>query len=69
MFDDLTLDELRQWKQELCEFMRSNAGVQSFTMPDGISMNVNQDNAWQVLREVNQSIQRKLGRGGRFVGD
>ena len=68
MFDDLTLDELQSWKRELCDFMRSNVGVQSFSTPDGVSMSVNQNNAWKVLQEINQSIARKLGRGGRFIG-
>jgi hypothetical protein len=67
MFDDLTLDDLRQWKRELLAFMRSHAGVQSFSLPDGVSMNVHQDNAWKVLGEINQSIKRKLGHGGRFI--
>jgi len=68
MFDDLTLDELQSWKRELITFMRSHIGVQSFSMPDGVSMNVDQANAWKLLEEVNQAIQRKHGHGGRFVG-
>ena len=67
MFDDLSLDELREWKREIYTFLRSNMAVQSFSMPDGISMNVTKDDAWKCLEEINLSIKRKLGRRGKFV--
>jgi len=68
MFDDLTLEELRRWKAELYQFLRANVGVQSFSLPDGVSMNVTKDDAWKYMTEINKAIKKKLGRGGRFIG-
>lgn len=68
MFDDLTLEELQSWKRELYAFMRKNVGIQSFSLPSGVSMNVTKDDAWKYMQEINQSIKRKLGGGGRFIG-
>lgn len=40
MFDDYSLDELKSFRKQLTQKMLDNAGLGSFSLPDGVSISV-----------------------------
>ena len=67
MFDDYSLTELREIRKQLSAKMLANAGLGSFSLPDGVSISVDAGNLKEVLEMVTDAIRRKEGRGSRFV--
>lgn len=68
MFDDYTLGELKAFRKQLSAKMLENAGLGSFSLPDGVSISIDSGNLERVLQLLNETIRRKEGRGSRFVG-
>ena len=67
MFDHLSLDELKEARTKVTSFILGNIGTTSFSLPDGVSMAVDQVGPKETLREINKSIRRKTSLGGHFV--
>ena len=67
MFDDYTVTELREIRKQLTQKMLANAGLGSFSLPDGVSISVDNGNLKEILALVNDAIRRKTGQGSRFV--
>ncbi len=67
MFEDYSLQELKTFRKQLAGKLLSNAGVGSFSLPDGVSVSLDGGNLKEVLRMLDDTIKRKEGRGSRFV--
>jgi len=68
MFDNLTLKELEEHLLRAQMVLLSNLGVDSFSLPDGVTLRVDKTNAVWVIEQITASIKRKRGHGGRFIG-
>ncbi|MDR1957597.1 MAG: hypothetical protein LBQ54_00875 [Planctomycetaceae bacterium] len=67
MFDDYSLEELKSIRRTVTEKMLSNAGIASFSLPDGVSLSLDRTGARELLTEINRAITRKTSHGGPFV--
>jgi hypothetical protein len=67
MFDDCPLDWLKEKRAELRQKLLANAGLGSFSLPDGVSISLDSNNAKEILTAIVAEIRRREGRGGRFV--
>jgi hypothetical protein len=62
MFDDFELDELKAIRKKLALQMIENAGYGSISLPDGISIAVDNRNVKEVAAMIDAAIRRKSGR-------
>ncbi|MDR1493144.1 MAG: hypothetical protein LBT05_10535 [Planctomycetaceae bacterium] len=67
MFDDFTLEELKEIRKSIATKMIENAGISSITLPDGTNMNVDSRNLREISAQINAAIRAKEGRSGRFI--
>ena len=66
-YDDMALNDLRAWKQELIQFKRENAGIKTVTLPNGGTTTLEKESVEQDITDITESINYKLGGGRRFT--
>ena len=60
MFDELSDDEIRQFKREVTKFLQDNVGTQSVSSSfQGMSFTINHQNAWKTLEELTKEQNRR----------
>lgn len=68
MFEELTDDEIKQFKQEIRQFLRNNLGTQSVSSSfQGITFSINHQNAWKTLEELTKEQNRRRKGNNPFV--
>jgi Mlc titration factor MtfA (ptsG expression regulator) len=69
MFEELTNEEIVQMKRQITEFLQSNqfGAVQSISVDSGLSMTLNQQNAWRVMEELTKEQRRRRRGGNPFI--
>lgn len=66
MFSDLTDDEIKMWKAEICRFLRNNAGKSSITIP-GTSVSYSYDQCFKILEELNAEQSKRSGKRNTLI--
>lgn len=68
MFEELTDQEILEWKKQIREFLLTNHSTLSMSNShQGISFTLTHQNAWKILEDLTREQRRRQRRNNPFI--